>query len=115
MTLGVNRPDPSRDPLITWVTFRFGTWYGRFSRTVVRGFEMSSLDGVRRGQFRDLGVNSCPGVTTLGFQMGTAQGIYPWVITLVMGNLMGRRFWVGRGCFSWGDGEGREMGITQGE
>ena len=31
--------------------------------------------------------------------MGTDQGIYPCVGTLVMGNLMGRRFWVGRGCF----------------
>jgi hypothetical protein len=39
------------------------------------------------------------GSATLGFQMGTDQGIYPWVGTLVMGNLMGRRFWVGRGCF----------------
>ena len=40
--------------------------------------------------------------------MGTDQGIYPWVITLVMGNLMGRRFWVGRGCFFLGGaGEGK--------
>ncbi len=31
--------------------------------------------------------------------MGTDQGIYPWVSTLVIGNLMGRRFWVGRGFF----------------
>jgi hypothetical protein len=34
--------------------------------------------------------------------MGTVQGIYPWVSTLVMGSLMGRRFWVGRGCFFLG-------------
>jgi hypothetical protein len=34
------------------------------------------------------------GSSVLGFQMGTDQGIYPWVDTLVMGNLMGRRFWV---------------------
>ncbi len=32
--------------------------------------------------------------------MRTAQGIYPWVITLVMGNLMGRRFWVERGYWT---------------
>jgi hypothetical protein len=32
--------------------------------------------------------------------MGTDQGIYPWVVTLVMGNLMVRPFWVGRGCLS---------------
>jgi hypothetical protein len=32
--------------------------------------------------------------------MRTAQGIYPWVIALVMGNLMGRRFWVGRGYWT---------------
>jgi hypothetical protein len=36
----------------------------------------------------------------------TDQGIYPWVSALVMGNLMGRRFWVGRGCFFLG-GEGK--------
>jgi hypothetical protein len=39
--------------------------------------------------------------------MGTAQGIYPWVGTLVMGKLMGRHFWVGRGSFFLGGG-GRE-------
>ncbi len=59
------------------------------------------------GRLRVLGVNPCAG-DALGFQMGTDQGIYPWVSTLVMGNLMGRRFWVGRGCFSWGGGGGRE-------
>jgi hypothetical protein len=31
-------------------------------------------------------------------------GIYPWVSTLVMGNVMGRRCWVGRGCFFLGGG-----------
>ena len=36
-------------------------------------------------------------------------GIYPWVSALVMGNLMGRRFWVGCGWFfSWGEGGGEE-------
>ncbi len=39
--------------------------------------------------------------------MGTAQGIYPWVGTLVMGNLMGRRFWVGRECFFLGGRGGK--------
>jgi hypothetical protein len=48
------------------------------------------------------------GHAALGFQMGTDQGIYPWVSTLVMANLMGRRFWVGRGCFFLGGaGEGK--------
>jgi hypothetical protein len=36
---------------------------------------------------------------------GDCQGIYPWVSTLVMGNLMGRRFWVGRGFFFLGGGK----------
>jgi hypothetical protein len=44
--------------------------------------------------------------------MGTDQGIYPWVSTLVMGNLMGRRFWVGRGCFCLG-GQGRGRGSVR--
>ncbi len=39
--------------------------------------------------------------------MGNTQGIYPWVGTLVMGNLMGRRFWVGRGCFFLGGRGGK--------
>jgi hypothetical protein len=44
----------------------------------------------------------------LGSRMGTAHGIYPWVSALVMGNLMGRHFWVVCGCSSSGDGWGRE-------
>jgi hypothetical protein len=41
-------------------------------------------------------------------EWGLPYGIYPWVSTLVMGNLMGRRFCVGRGCFFWGErGRGR--------
>jgi hypothetical protein len=39
--------------------------------------------------------------------MGTDQGIYPWVGTVVMGNLMGRLFWVGRGCFFLGGRGGK--------
>jgi hypothetical protein len=39
---------------------------------------------------------------------GFAYGIYVWISTLVMGNLMGRRFWVGCGFFSWGGGRGEE-------
>jgi hypothetical protein len=41
--------------------------------------------------------------------MGTAQGIYPWVNTLVMGNVMERRFWVERGCFCFWGGEETEL------
>ncbi len=37
---------------------------------------------------------------------GLAYGIYPWGSSLVMGNMMGRRFWVGRGCFFSGRGGG---------
>ena len=37
---------------------------------------------------------------------GLAYGIYPWGSALVMGNMMGRRFWVGRGCFFSGRGGG---------
>ena len=39
----------------------------------------------------------------------TAQGVKS---TLVMGNLMGRRFWVGRGCFFLG-GRGRGRGSVR--
>jgi hypothetical protein len=35
-------------------------------------------------------------------EWGLVYGIYPWVSTLVMGNLTGRRFWVERGCFFLG-------------
>ncbi len=55
------------------------------------------------------------GSAALGFQMGTAQGIYPWVGTLVMGNLMGRRVWVGRGCFFLGGGGGEEKASGHGQ
>ena len=89
-----------RDPLIKWVTFRFGVWYGRCSRSVTGGLEMCVLDGVSTRSLTGFGCESLwQGSVALGFQMGTAQGIYPWVITLVMGNLMGRRFWVGSACF----------------
>jgi hypothetical protein len=72
---------------------------------------MCVLDGVSTpGHFRVLGVNPCAGVPLhLDSRMETDQGIYPWVSTLVMGNLMGRRFWVGRGCFFLG-GRGRGNG-----
>jgi hypothetical protein len=39
---------------------------------------------------------------------GLAYGIYPWVSTLVMGDLMGRHFWVGCWFFSWWGGGGEE-------
>jgi hypothetical protein len=41
-------------------------------------------------------------------EWGLANGIYPWVTTLVM-EIEGRRFWVERGCFfSVGGGGGEE-------
>ena len=39
---------------------------------------------------------------------GLDYGIYVWISTLVIGDLMGSRFWVGCGFFSWGDGGGEE-------
>jgi hypothetical protein len=47
---------------------------------MTRGIEIRVLDGVNTRR------------------MGTTYGIYPWVVTLVLGNLMGSRFWVGCGC-----------------
>ena len=70
---------------------------------------MRALDGVNTWSLAGFGCESLwQGSTALGFQMGTAQGIYPSVGTLVMGKLMGRHFWVGRGCFFLGGGGGRE-------
>ena len=68
-----------------------------------------SSDNVgHRGHFRVSGVNPLFRSVVLDLWMGTVQGIYPWVSTLVMRNLMGRRFGVGRGCFFWGgEGEGK--------
>jgi hypothetical protein len=61
---------------------------------------MRALDGVRTRSLTGFGCESLyRGPLDLDSRMGTDQGIYPWVSTLVMGNLMGRRFWVGRGCF----------------
>ncbi len=59
--------------------------------------------------FRVLGVNRLQGSVALDSRMGTVYGIYPWVDTLVVGNLMGMHFWVGCGCFFlFGAGGGRE-------
>ena len=79
------------------------------SRAVTRGFEMRALDGVSTRSLAGFGCESLwRGPLRLDSRMGTVQGIYPWVSTLVMGNLMGRRFWVGRGCFFLGGaGEGK--------
>jgi hypothetical protein len=56
---------------------------------------MCALEDVRTRSFAGFGCESlCQRSTALGFQMGT--GIYPWVGTLVMGSLMGRRFKLGR-------------------
>ena len=70
---------------------------------VARGLEIRALDGVGTRSLAGFGCGSlCRGPLRLDSRMGTDQGIYPWVSTLVMGNLMGRRFWVGRGCFFLG-------------
>jgi hypothetical protein len=50
--------DQERDPLITWVTFRFGAWYGRCSREVARGLEIRALDGVRTRSVTGFGCES---------------------------------------------------------
>ncbi len=47
-----------RDPLITWVTFRFGVRYGRCSRAVARGIEIRVLDGVSTRSFAGFGCES---------------------------------------------------------
>jgi hypothetical protein len=47
-----------RDPLITWVTFRFGERYGRCSRAVARGIEMHALDGVSTRSLTGFGCES---------------------------------------------------------
>jgi hypothetical protein len=68
---------------------------------------MRALDGVSTRSLEGFGCGSlCRGPLHLGSRMGSDQGIYPWVSTLVMGSLMGRRFWVGRVCFfsGWGGG-----------
>jgi hypothetical protein len=48
-----------RDPLITWVTFRFGARYGRCSR---EGLRCVILTVSTHGHLRGLGVNPCAGV-----------------------------------------------------
>ncbi len=64
---------------------------------------------------RVLGVNPFQGLGELDWRMGDAYGIYPWVGALVMGNLVGRRFWVGCGCFflDWTGGEEAVLGHVQ--
>ncbi len=59
---------------------------------------------------RVLGVNPLQGSGALYSRMGTVYGIYPWVGALVMGNLMGRFFWVGCGWFFWVGRGGEEKG-----
>ncbi len=87
-----------RDPLITEVTFWVGVRYGHCSRAVTRGLEMCALDGVNTGSLPGFGCESfvvvrytgfvdgdCPGNLSLGQITGDGS----------LGNLMGRRFWVG--------------------
>ncbi len=60
-----------RDPLIMWVTFRFGAWYGRCSRDVARGFEMCDLDGVSTRSLAGFGCESlCRGPLHLDSRWG---------------------------------------------
>jgi hypothetical protein len=61
-----------------------------------------------RVHLRDLGVNPFAGSAALDSRMGTDYGIYSWVSALVMGILMGRRFWVGCGLFFWTGRGGEE-------
>ena len=71
--------------LITLHTFRFGVRYGRCSRAVAGGLEMRALDGVSTQSLAGFGCESLwQGSAALGFQMGTAQGIYSWGSALVM-------------------------------
>jgi hypothetical protein len=71
-----------------------------------------SLMTSTRVRLRDLGVNPLQGSAALDSRMETVYGIYPWVGGLVMGNFMGRRFWVGCRCFFWEGrvGEEKESG-----
>jgi hypothetical protein len=60
-----------RGPLITWVTFRFGVWYGRCSRAVARGLEIRTLDGVSTSWIAGFGCESlCRGPLNLDSRWG---------------------------------------------
>ncbi len=56
------------------VTFRFGVWYGRCSRTVVRGLEMRVLDGVSTRSLPGFGCESFVVFRCTGFMDGDCPG-----------------------------------------
>ncbi len=56
-----------QDPLMTYVTFWFGTRHGRCSRAVAGGFEMSVLDPVNVRSIAGFGCESLEGVSCTGF------------------------------------------------
>jgi hypothetical protein len=88
--------------------FLGGTRHGRCVRVMTRGFEMCVLHGVNVCSLPSSRCESFAGVRCTGF----ADRDYLWdlslVGSLVMGNLMGRRFgWVVDGFFLGGTGEGK--------
>jgi hypothetical protein len=69
---------------------------------------MCDLDGVSTRSLAGFGCESFVVVRYTGFMDGDChQGIYPWVSTLVIGNLMSRRFCVGRSPSSGNSGSVR--------
>ncbi len=71
--------------------------------------EMHVLDGVNARSLAGFWVGVlCMGPMHWIRGWGLAYGIYPGGSALVMGDLMGRRFWVGCWFFSWGVGGGEE-------
>ena len=75
--------------------FLGGTRHGRCSRAIARRLEMRALDRVSTRSLAGFGCGSlCRGPLCLDSRMGTDQGIYPWVTTLVMGNLMGCNIYI---------------------
>jgi hypothetical protein len=97
--------DQERDPLITWVTFRFGARHGRCSRVVTRGLEIRALDG----RLLVFGVNPCAGVRCTWIPDGDCPGNLSWGGHTGDGKADGETF-LGRTWmfFSWRDGGGRE-------
>jgi hypothetical protein len=98
--------------LITWVTFRCGSWCGCCSRAVARarGLEMRALDGVSKRSLAVSGVDLLHRSNVLDLRKGTVQGIYSWGSALGDGDLMRRRFRVVCGSFFLG-GRGRGRGV----
>jgi hypothetical protein len=70
--------------------------HGCCSRAVTRGLEMCVLDVVNAWSFTGSGLGSfCRGPLHWIHGWGLAYGIYAWISTLAMKDLMGGRFWVG--------------------